>query len=278
MNKRTQPSKARERKVQRDRAHGPDSPSPKGRFSRMPPALKALIAQIVSTAVVVAISASTGAFPIGDWGFVFAQSATAVLVAAALRSAPWWLGIHLAFAPALVAAARLPIPPAWYLGAFVVLALIYWTSFRTQVPLFLSNRATSDALLALLPEGSPHKLADLGCGTGSLLVRLARARPDCRFTGVEAAPLPFLVARLSKRGANLELRWGDFWKMNLGEYDYVYAFLSPVPMARLWDKVRAEMRAGSLLVSNSFPVPNVAPTRVVDVPDRRRTRLYCYRV
>ncbi len=66
MNKRTQPSKARERKVQRDRAHGPDSPSPKGRFSRMPPALKALIAQIVSTAVVVAISASTGAFPIGD--------------------------------------------------------------------------------------------------------------------------------------------------------------------------------------------------------------------
>jgi SAM-dependent methyltransferase len=184
----------------------------------------------------------------------------------------------LAFAPALVAAARLPIAPAWYLAAFVILTLLYWTSFRTQVPLFLSNRATAETLTTLIPEGGQQKIADLGCATGSLLLRLARARPECRFIGIETAPLPFAIARLTRRSPNLELRWGDFWAETLEEYDLVYVFLSPVPMARLWQKVRAEMRAGAMLVSNSFPVPEVAPDRVVDVPDRRHTRLFCYRI
>lgn len=246
--------------------------------SRLPPALKALIAQLLGLGAAIALSANSAALPIGGWSFAFAQGIAAALAAFALRSAPWWLPIHLAFAPALVAAARLQIAPAWYMGAFVILMLIYWTSFRTQVPLFLSNRTTAEALLALIPEGKGHKMADLGSGTGGLLLRLARGRPNCRFVGIETAPLPYLLARLTKRRRNLELRWGDFWRDDLAEYDIVYAFLSPVPMARLWDKARAEMQPGSLLVSNSFPVPGMAPAHVVDVPDRRLTRLYCYRV
>ena len=72
---------------------------------------------------------------------------------------------------------------------------------------------------------------------------------------------------------NCHLRWGDFWKTDLSEFDVVYAFLSPVPMPALWEKARLEMRKGSLLVSNSFIVPNVKPKRVVEVGDRRKTRL-----
>lgn len=245
---------------------------------RLPPALKALLAQLLGLGAAVAVSAGTSALPIGGWSFVFAQGAAATLAAAALRSAPWWLPIHLAFAPALLAATRLQIAPAWYLAAFAVLVLVYWSSFRTQVPLFLSNRATAEALSALIPEAKGQRVADLGSGTGGLLLRLARSRPDCRFIGIEAAPLPFAMAWLTKRRANLDLRWGDFWSGSLGEYDVVYAFLSPVPMARLGAKARAEMRPGSLLVSNSFAVPDMAPAQVVEVADRRRTRLYCYRI
>jgi hypothetical protein len=57
----------------------------------------------------------------------------------------------------------------------------------------------------------------------------------------------------------------------------VYAFLSPVPMAEVWRKATEELRPGSLLVSNSFPVEGVTPDAVIEVPDRRRTRLYLYR-
>jgi hypothetical protein len=38
------------------------------------------------------------------------------------------------------------------------------------------------------------------------------------------------------------------------------------------------MRPGSLLVSNSFAVPGIAPERVVDVGDARGTQLLVYRL
>ena len=47
-------------------------------------------------------------------------------------------------------------------------------------------------------------------------------------------------------------------------------------MAALHHKARREMRPGSLLVSNSFPVPDITPARVVTVDDRRQTRLFLY--
>lgn len=43
-------------------------------------------------------------------------------------------------------------------------------------------------------------------------------------------------------------------------------------------KARAEMPPGSLLVSSSFPVPDAKSERVIEVADRRGTRLYTYRL
>lgn len=242
----------------------------------MPPFLKALLAQLAGTAVAYG-SAQAGLLPAGLAPVLTVQAVAAAGTASLLRSAPWWRWIHLGFAPLVVGALSLGIAPAWYLAAFVVCALIYWSSFRTQVPLYLSNRLTAEAVAGLLPRGRPAMLLDLGSGTGALLRPLARLRPDCRLEGLESAPAPYALSRLlSRRQPNVSLARGDFWKIPWTDYDVVYAFLSPVPMASVWKKACAEMRPGSLLVSNSFPVPGVEPERVVEVDDRRRTQLYCY--
>jgi hypothetical protein len=75
---------------------------------------------------------------------------------------------------------------------------------------------------------------------------------------------------------NVQVRYGSFWGQALGAYDVVYAFLSPVPMPRLWDKVCAELAPGGFLVSNSFEVPGVTPTGVAHVGDGRGTQLLVY--
>ena len=88
---------------------------------------------------------------------------------------------------------------------------------------------------------------------------------------------PYAWARISCRQLpNIEIRYGDFWSQPLGDYGLVYAFLSPDPMPRLWDKAGIEMKPGALLVSNSFAVPGAAPTKTIDVGDGRRTQLHCY--
>jgi hypothetical protein len=49
-------------------------------------------------------------------------------------------------------------------------------------------------------------------------------------------------------------------------------------MPALWEKALREMRAGALLISNSFAVPGVAPDRVVDVHDARGSKLMVWRM
>ena len=50
------------------------------------------------------------------------------------------------------------------------------------------------------------------------------------------------------------------------------------PAARLWHKVRNEMRPGTLFISNTFEVPQVTPSEVLEVGDLRGTRLYIFRL
>lgn len=240
----------------------------------MPTALKALLAQI-SGLLLAFMLARGGVLPPGVWPLVTAQALGAVAAAALMRAERWWLAIHLGFTPLLAAALQLGLAPGWSLAIFVALVLVYWTTFRTRVPLYLTNRATAQALAGLLPARSPS-LLDIGAGTGALLRTLAALRPDGCYTGIEYAPAPWLIGRLAAR-ANIDWRHGDLFALPWEAYDVVYAFLSPAPMAAVWRKAAAELRPGSLLVSNSFAVPGREPDAVVDVDDRRRTRLYLYR-
>ncbi|MBP9218762.1 MAG: hypothetical protein KBD39_10330 [Sterolibacterium sp.] len=190
----------------------------------------------------------------------------------------WWHGIHLFFLPAAVLLGRLAIAPGWYLAAFFLLWLTYGRTDRSQVPLYLSNARTAQAVLQLLPA-RPCRVLDLGCGQGGLLRRLARARPDSTFVGIEHAVLPWLWGWLTSIGMrNLQIRYGDFWRESWASYDVIYAFLSPVPMPRLWQQARLQMRPTAWLVSNTFAIPEVFPHQVVEVADHRATRLYCYRL
>jgi hypothetical protein len=97
--------------------------------------------------------------------------------------------------------------------------------------------------------------------------------------GVETAPMVWLLSALMSRltGRGRILRQ-DIWSTDLSGEDLVYAFLSTEPMPALFDKARAEMKPGSLLVSNSFPVPSIDADEVWELSDRRRTKLYLYEI
>lgn len=205
------------------------------------------------------------------------QAGVAVTIALIQRAPSWWLAIHLGFMPLLLLARRLHLPPLAWLAGFIVLYLIFGRTDKSRVPLYLTNTATAREIAVLLGP-TFQRVIDLGCGNGGLLRQLARLRPDCRFIGYEHAPLTWLWAWLTCRHLpNVEIRYGSFWNHPLAAYDLVYAFLSPAPMPRLWAKARQEMKRGARLVSNSFAVPEVRPDRLIEVADRRHTRLHCYR-
>ena len=49
-------------------------------------------------------------------------------------------------------------------------------------------------------------------------------------------------------------------------------------MPQLWQKAKAEMRPGSLFVSNSFPIPEVEADLIVELDGQGNTCLYCYEI
>lgn len=207
----------------------------------------------------------------------WAEGACAALAGALAGLPRWWLPINALFFPALYALLTLRVEPNFYLAALCALLLCNVSAWRSRVPLFLSSHRAAAVVSTLLPRGGSFRLLDLGCGTGSLIADLARVRPDGRYTGIELAPLPYLLSRLrAGRRRGTRILWGDFWDHDLSSYDVVYAYLSPEPMARLWQKARAEMRPGSRFISNDFAVPGVAPSQTIRVGDRMRSTIHVW--
>ncbi|HVY08445.1 MAG TPA: class I SAM-dependent methyltransferase [Burkholderiales bacterium] len=232
------------------------------------PLWRALAAQAAgalgATGVAAAWSMLAGT-DVSTWQWIWLQAMAASATAALLRMQWWWIVLNLTFAPALAAGLGASLSPYWSAAALIALLLVYGGTQRTRVPLYLSSKEAVGILRELLPADRPVRFLDIGAGTGSVLSSIACSHPHAEVSGIERAPVPFLIARLRAAIGNRNYRvtWGDFWSADLSGYDVVYAYLSPAPMAALWEKARREMRPGSLLVSFSFVVPGVAPSRMI---------------
>lgn len=250
---------------------------------RLPPPVLALLVQLVSatlTAAIYLIAYSLG-YTIAPLALAFLCGLIAASLSYRLKMDRWWLPIQFFFIPALVATLSLSLSPTIFLIAFLVMLVVYWSTFRTQVPLYLSSNKVWGALEGKLPAGQPFDFIDLGSGLGGVLTHLAKIHPQGCFHGVESAPLPFIWSWLRiKLGGyrQCSVHWGSMWDKDLSQYDVVFAYLSPVPMEALWNKARKEMRPGSLFISNTFIVPDHQPQEIITVKDMHCSTLYLWRM
>jgi len=225
-------------------------------------ALLALAGAFPLTLVAVWLLARAGFFL--SWpGVALVMGACAALLARLFRLAVWWCAIVFVFPSGVLMARGVNLPPAVFLALFVLFLLVYWSTFRTQVPYYPSGRAAWDAVADLLPADRPLAIADVGSGLGGLVLDLARRRPDCRVDGIELAPLPWFASRVraALSGSRARFLRADYENVNFGHYDVVFAYLSPAAMAGLWRKAQAEMRPGSILLSYEFDIPGRMPDR-----------------
>lgn len=250
-------------------------------LKKLPPSIVALMLQ---SAAVVFTLLTVNVIERHDSPFLFAVLCGLLAATFSFFAglAKWWLVIQLLFAPALVFMLAVELPPTLFLGAFLVLLLVYWSTFRTQVPLYLSSNKVWHALERLLPVAkidSGFTFIDLGSGLGGVLTHLASVRPDGRYIGVEAAPLPVFWSWLRiKLGnhRNCRVKWGSLWDCDLSQYDVVFAYLSPVPMEKLWNKARTEMRSGTIFISSTFTVLDQAHHEIVQVNDLHHSTLFIW--
>lgn len=128
-----------------------------------------------------------------------------------------------------------------------------------------------------VPMKANDLLVDIGCGDGRVLKEAAR-RYGVRAVGFEVNPLAYALARLRTLGMKgIEIRWRDFWNVNIRDADVVFCYLFPDVMERLAKKLEAELRPGTRVISCNFPLPGWQHSEVL-YPESslHGDPIYCY--
>lgn len=122
-----------------------------------------------------------------------------------------------------------------------------------------------EAFFELAPVSSSDVVYDLGSGDGRLLFT-ALEKGVCRAVGVEWEPRRVYEARETARKRSLEGKVifveADVMDVNLSEATVVLCYLLPVISAPLKLKFQSELKPGTRLVMESFPIWGWKPAQV----------------
>ena len=208
------------------------------------------------------------------------QGLCAALLAYVWRMAGWQKLVHGLFLPAVVLLQQQGLPGWVYLLGLLLTVALGRNALTERVPLYRSAAEVAQRLAQYLPPDA--HLLEAGSGDGRLAMQLAALRPDVRILALENAWGSCLLARLrwwrAGRPAGVVFACRSFWKEHWGDYDAVYAFLSPAPMPRVWRKFEAEGAPHSVLVSNTFVVPDVQPDSRIPLggPLQKELLIWCH--
>lgn len=125
-----------------------------------------------------------------------------------------------------------------------------------------TERRKVKKMLEISGAGPSDVVYDLGSGDGRIVVEAAKTF-HARAVGIEADPTRVLLSRLAVKVNRVKGRvnvvWGNFFHMNLGEATIVTLFLSQGTNRRLKQKLMAELKPGTRVVSYVWTFDNWTP-------------------
>lgn len=129
-----------------------------------------------------------------------------------------------------------------------------------------SKDSAIETMLKLGKVKKGIKSVDLGSGDGRVVAAFAQA--GAQADGYEINPwLVFKARRLLYQlglGRQTSIKMQSYWNIDLGEYDVISVYGITYIMEGLEKKLRAELRPGTIVVSNYFQFPTWKARRVVN--------------
>ncbi len=123
-----------------------------------------------------------------------------------------------------------------------------------SVPFYKENlQLVRDILVKELPQNA--KALDLGCSTGSLLIDLAKKRPDLKLAGIDSSEA--MIKRAQKKaaafGVKIVFELGDILTTPFGRCDaivsnYTLQFVRPLKREKLVKKIADALGEGGVFV------------------------------
>ena len=173
------------------------------------------------------------------------------------------------------------VPTPWLL-VLVVAATACAPVPGQEVPYVVTPIPVVDAMLDLAAVGRDDVVYDLGSGDGRIVIAAARDR-GAQGVGIEIDPR--LVALSTHRaeqagvGSRTRFRTQDLFQTDLHPASVVTLYLTRELNLRLRDKLLAELKPGSRVVSHRFDMGDWKPEREISLEvDGRTYVLYLWRI
>ena len=126
-----------------------------------------------------------------------------------------------------------------------------------------SSRVRIAAFFDAVPMQAGQLVIDIGCGDGRVLRKASKCF-GAKAVGYEVNLLAYIKARLLCMGdRNIQIKCKSFWNEKLTAADVVFCYLYPDVMKRLSDKLRSDLKPGTVVASCNFPLPGFQPQKVL---------------
>ena len=156
-----------------------------------------------------------------------------------------------------------------YIVIAIVLLLIFlfWFSgFIFGAPFQSSSTKARKQMLKLSKVRKGQRVADLGSGTGKLVIEFARK--GAKVTGFEINPFLVWISRRKIKALGLQknakIEQKNFWNTNLSYFDIITVFQIGYVMGRLGKKLEKEVkrkRKKLIVISNTWKFPGRKPEK-----------------
>lgn len=111
------------------------------------------------------------------------------------------------------------------------------------------------------------KVTDLGCGSGALLLPLAKEFPNHQFVGLEWDIVPLTMGKIKAKMAglnNISFVKGNYMKESHADMDLIMCYVLKVTGEPLGKKLAKEIKETAVVISEMFPLGHLEETKVIN--------------
>ena len=123
----------------------------------------------------------------------------------------------------------------------------------------------TEARKVLNSAKKPLKVIDLGCGTGTLLLPLAKEFPEHEFVGYDWDWfVSKIIAFRCRKLKNVKIIRDNFMNADFKSYDLLLCFLDTKAADDLSLDLNGKLKKSAVVISSAFEIKDMQPSEIID--------------
>ena len=139
----------------------------------------------------------------------------------------------------------------------------------SDAPYVPTKRQKAIKLLKMLNLKKGQKFYELGSGDGRVVIEAAKLGLDS--LGIEQSWMRVIWSKLQAHKhklPNAKFKHGNIFKEDLSKADVVFIYLLPKGVAKLFPKLKKELKKGTIVITQTFHFKDWKPIRKIDLPGK----------